>query len=95
MWSDPGITGALADPKLLSIHYCIAFYRHQESHLLYHSQARDNFFNPNGNSQMPIVLIGNFVTVTMFAPDNLAAVWMHTTPPGEARGLFWNLITFK
>ncbi|PQP81351.1 hypothetical protein C0Q44_23410 [Paenibacillus sp. PCH8] len=38
-------------------------------------------FNPNGNSPVPTVLIGDYITAATFAPDNLAAVWMATTPP--------------
>ncbi|MGN7412809.1 exo-alpha-sialidase [Paenibacillus sp. SAF-068] len=38
-------------------------------------------FNPNGNSPMPTVLIGDYITAATYAPDNLAAVWMATTPP--------------
>lgn len=38
-------------------------------------------FNPNGNSPQPTVLIGDYITATTYAPDNLAAVWMATTPP--------------
>lgn len=38
-------------------------------------------FNPNGNSPTPTVLIGDYITAYTQAPDNLAAVWMATTPP--------------
>lgn len=38
-------------------------------------------FNPNGNSPMPTILIGDYITAATVAPDNLAAVWMATTPP--------------
>ncbi|WFA86731.1 exo-alpha-sialidase [Paenibacillus amylolyticus] len=38
-------------------------------------------FNPNGNSPMPTVLIGDYITAATVSPDNLAAVWMATTPP--------------
>ncbi|MFE6076583.1 sialidase family protein [Paenibacillus sp. NPDC057886] len=38
-------------------------------------------FDPNGTSPVPTVLIGDYITATTFAPDNLAAVWMATTPP--------------
>lgn len=38
-------------------------------------------FNPNGNSSTPTPLIGDYITAYTQAPDNLAAVWMATTPP--------------
>lgn len=38
-------------------------------------------FNPNGNSSTPTQLIGDYITAYTQAPDNLAAVWMATTPP--------------
>ena len=38
-------------------------------------------FNPNGISPTPTVLIGDYITAATYAPDNLAAVWMATTPP--------------
>ncbi|UPK41508.1 sialidase family protein [Paenibacillus pabuli] len=38
-------------------------------------------FNPNGNSTTPTQLIGDYITAYTQAPDNLAAVWMATTPP--------------
>ncbi|MGC5775314.1 exo-alpha-sialidase [Paenibacillus pabuli] len=38
-------------------------------------------FNPNGNSPVPTVLIGDYITAYTQAPDNLAAVWMATTQP--------------
>lgn len=38
-------------------------------------------FNPNGISPVPTVLIGDYITAATSAPDNLAAVWMATTPP--------------
>lgn len=38
-------------------------------------------FNPNGNSPTPTVLIGDYITAYTQAHDNLAAVWMATTPP--------------
>ncbi|WP_427050728.1 exo-alpha-sialidase [Paenibacillus sp. TC-CSREp1] len=38
-------------------------------------------FNPNGVAPVPTPLIGDYITAATYAPDNLAAVWMATTPP--------------
>ncbi|WP_431087128.1 hypothetical protein [Paenibacillus sp. 8b26] len=38
-------------------------------------RVTDNSFNPNGNSPVPVVTIGNFIDVTIVPNNGFFAVW--------------------